>query len=178
MRHTRHWGVCNMCSFIVKMVSIIMSGGGASSRRAAATSSNLVISGHNIQLRNAENYIAAQFDINLSDGETISNIVLNGSSNHDLHWKMIDANTYRVVVYSMTNAAFQVNSDNLFDILMSGGQDATISNEILIRAENTTGIDAIRKDAEDGKVYDLSGRQVKTPRKGVYIINGKKVVVK
>lgn len=163
---------------IVKMVSIIMSGDGGSSRRAAATSSHLVISRNNIQLRNAEAYIAAQFDINLSDGESISNVVFNGSSNHRLHWKMVDANTYRVVVYSMTNAAFRVNSDNLIDIFMNGSQKATISNEILIKADGTTGIDAIRKDAEDGKVYDLNGRQVKNPRKGVYIINGKKVLVK
>ena len=92
--------------------------------------------------------------------------------------KMVDANTYRVVVYSMTNAAFRVNSDNLIDIFMNGSQKATISNEILIKADGTTGIDAIRKDAEDGKVYDLNGRQVKNPRKGVYIINGKKVLVK
>ena len=162
---------------IVKMVTIIMSGDGGSSRRAAATSSNLVISGHNIQLRNAENYIAAQFDINLSDGQSISDIVLNGSSNHDLHWKMIDTNTCRVVVYSMTNAAFRVNGDNLFNIFMNGGR-ATISNELLIKAGNTTSIDAIRKESENGKVYDLNGRQVKTPRKGVYIINGKKMVVK
>lgn len=163
---------------IVKMVSIIMSGDGGSSRRAAATSSKLIISGHNIQLRNAEDYIAAQFDINLSDGESISNVVFNGSSNHRLHWKMVDANTYRVVVYSMTNAAFRVNSDNLIDIFMNGSQKATIRNELLIKADGTTGIDAIRKDAEDGKVYDLNGRQVKNPRKGVYIINGKKVLVK
>ena len=163
---------------IVKMVTIIMSGDGGSSRRAAATSGNLVISGHNIQLRNAENYIAAQFDINLSDGQSISDIVLNVSSNHDLHWKMIDASTCRVVVYSMTNTAFGVNGDNLFNIFINGGQRATISNELLIKAGNTTGIDAIRKESENGKVYDLNGRQVKTPRKGVYIINGKKMVVK
>ena len=163
---------------IVKMVTIIMSGDGGSSRRAAATSGNLVISGHNIQLRNAENYIAAQFDINLSDGQSISDIVLNGSSNHDLHWKMIDASTCRVVVYSMTNTAFGVNGDNLFNIFINGGQRATISNEILIKADGTTGIDAIHTEAENGNVYDLNGRQVKTPRKGVYIINGRKVVVK
>ena len=163
---------------IVKMVTIIMSGDGGSSRRAAATSGKLVISGHNIQLRNAENYIAAQFDINLSDGQSISDIVLNGSSNHDLHWKMIDASTCRVVVYSMTNAAFRANSDNLFTVFMTGSQNATISNEILIKADGTTGIDAIHTEAENGNVYDLNGRQVKTPRKGVYIINGRKVVVK
>jgi hypothetical protein len=33
-------------------------------------------------------------------------------------------------------------------------------------------------EAENGKVFDLNGRQVKTPGKGVYIINGRKVVVK
>ena len=163
---------------IVKMVSIIMSGNGGSSRRAAATSSKLVISRNNIQLRNAEAYTAAQFDINLSDGQSISNVVLNVSSDHSLYWKMVDANTYRVVVYSMTNAAFRANSDNLFTVFMTGSQNATISNELLIKAETPTGIDAIRKEAEDGKVYDLNGRQVKTPRKGVYIINGKKMVVK
>ena len=160
------------------MVNIIMNGNGASSRRAAATSSNLIISGNNIQLRNADTYTTVQFDINLSDGQSISNIVLNGSSNHNLSWKMIDAKNCRVVVYSMTNAAFRANSDNLFDIFMTGGQDATISNELLIKAEGATGIDAIRRETENGKVYDLNGRQVKNPRKGVYIINGRKVVVK
>ena len=123
-------------------------------------------------------YPAAQVDINLSDGQSISNVVLNGSSDHDLYWKMIDTNTCRVVVYSMTNAAFCVNDDNLFDVFMTGGQDATISNEILIKAENTTGIDIIRKEAENKIVYDLNGRQVKNPRKGLYIINGRKVIVK
>ena len=100
------------------------------------------------------------------------------NSNHDLHWKMIDASTCRVVVYSMTNAAFRANSDNLFTVFMTGSQNATISNEILIKADGTTGIDAIHTEAENGNVYDLNGRQVKTPRKGVYIINGRKVVVK
>ncbi len=163
---------------IVMMVSIIMNGDGSSSRRAAATSSHLVINRNNIQLKNAEAYTAAQFDINLSDGQSINNVVLNVSSDHSLYWKMVDANTYRVVVYSMTNAAFRANSDNLFTVFMTGSQNATISNELLIKAENTTGIDAIRTEAEKGNVYDLNGRQVKNPRKGVYIINGRKVVVK
>ena len=121
-------------------------------------------------MRNAEAYTAAQFDIHLSDGQSISNVVLNGSSNHNLSWKMVNANTCRVVVYSMTNAAFRANNDNLFTVFMNGSQDATISNELLIKAEGTTGIDAIRTEAENGNVYDLNGRQVKTPGKGVYII--------
>ena len=170
-------GIVNVTD-IVQMVNIIMNGNGASSRRAAATSSNLIISGNNIQLRNAETYTAAQFDINLSDGQSISNIVLNCSSNHSLSWKMIDAKTCRVVAYSMTNATFCVNSDNLFDISLSGDQDVTISNELLVEADGTTGIDVIRREAENGNIYDLNGRQVKNPRKGLYIINGRKVIVK
>ena len=167
---------------IVKMVSIIMSGDGASSRRAAAISSNLVISGHNIQLRNAENFIAAQFDINLSDGQTISNIVLNGSSNHDLHWKMIDATTCRVIVYSMKNEAFRANNIALFNVIMTGSlEDASICNDLLIDADGTTGIDNVRdkmSEKRDDHYYDLNGRMMKTPRKGIYILNGRKVVIK
>ena len=30
----------------------------------------------------------------------------------------------------------------------------------------------------DGKIYDLSGRRVTVPTKGLYIMNGKKVYVK
>ena len=52
------------------------------------------------------------------------------------------------------------------------------ARDITIIGSYTSGIDAILKEAENGKVYDLNGRQVNSPRKGVYIINGKKVVVK
>ena len=167
---------------IVKMVSIIMSGDGGSSRRAAATSDKLVISGHNIQLRNAENYIAAQFDINLSDGQSISDIVLKSSSNHDLYWKMIDTNTCRVVVYSMTNEAFRTNNTALFNVIMTGSlEDASICNDLLIDADGTTGIDDVRdkmSEVRDNHYYDLNGRMMKTPSKGIYILNGRKVVIK
>jgi hypothetical protein len=46
---------------------------------------------------------------------------------------------------------------------------------------DTTGIGSAEKESlEIGneKIYDLSGRQVKTPGKGVYIINGKKIMIK
>ncbi len=45
--------------------------------------------------------------------------------------------------------------------------------------DNTTNINnAIRNSIEDGNYYNLKGQRVEKPSKGVYILNGKKVVVK
>jgi len=42
----------------------------------------------------------------------------------------------------------------------------------------TTAIDAIEKVDDEGTVYDLQGRSVSNPRKGIYIRNGKKIIIK
>jgi hypothetical protein len=43
----------------------------------------------------------------------------------------------------------------------------------------TTGIETINHETVTGNLYyDLSGRRVATPTKGLYIINGKKVIMK
>ena len=50
---------------------------------------------------------------------------------------------------------------------------------VLEEVGNTTGVENVK--AESGKVediYDLQGRKVDTPSKGLYIINGKKVLIK
>ncbi len=44
---------------------------------------------------------------------------------------------------------------------------------------NTTGLDSTPiQNASTNNIYDLSGRQIKVASKGIYIINGKKVLVK
>ena len=40
----------------------------------------------------------------------------------------------------------------------------------------TTGIDVVLTKTSAGKCHDLSGREASTARKGLYIIDGKKVV--
>lgn len=47
-------------------------------------------------------------------------------------------------------------------------------------AEIETGISSVEYDEQfsKGKVYDMNGRRVTSPRKGMFIINGKKVIVK
>jgi hypothetical protein len=41
-----------------------------------------------------------------------------------------------------------------------------------------TGIHTTKADAADGIIYDLSGRKVTQPQKGIFINNGKKVIIK
>jgi hypothetical protein len=45
---------------------------------------------------------------------------------------------------------------------------------------DATGINEVRGKMEDvsGKVYNLAGQRVAQPTKGLYIVNGKKVVIK
>jgi len=50
---------------------------------------------------------------------------------------------------------------------------------VIVHEGTTTGINAVNAAANmDGNIYDLSGRRVMQPTKGLYIIGGKKVVVK
>ena len=57
----------------------------------------------------------------------------------------------------------------------------SLSNFFDIDDDGTTGIDVRSKMEEvrgDGLYYDLNGRHVMNPTKGIYIVNGKKIVIK
>lgn len=43
---------------------------------------------------------------------------------------------------------------------------------------NTTGVNHVKVNSENAEVYSLSGQRVAAPQKGLYIVNGKKVIVK
>ena len=56
---------------------------------------------------------------------------------------------------------------------------ATNGDMKLTQTEHT-GIEEVKSKMEDGKgeYYDLQGREVAQPAKGLYIVNGKKVIIK
>ena len=60
-------------------------------------------------------------------------------------------------------------------LVMPGGATAP---ELGVDFGNTTSIDAIQKQAENGEFYNLAGQRVANPTKGLYIVNGKKVIIK
>lgn len=67
---------------------------------------------------------------------------------------------------------------NFADVLTDKGT-ATAPISMSFDGEGTTRIDVVRDlTGEGSEFYDLNGRRVETPSKGIYIVNGKKVVIK
>ena len=53
------------------------------------------------------------------------------------------------------------------------------SRAFIVLGDDVTGIDEVRSKTDDGRgvYFDLLGRRVTQPQKGIYIVNGKKVVI-
>jgi hypothetical protein len=52
------------------------------------------------------------------------------------------------------------------------------TKSLRMRFQETTAIEEIISILQNNEVYDLNGRRVMTPTKGLYIVNGKKVFIK
>ena len=62
------------------------------------------------------------------------------------------------------------------DITKIGATEA--KGNAFISFADATGIENIQVENLNGKIYDLSGREVVRPAKGFYIANGKKMFIK
>ena len=172
---------------IVKVVSIIMdTNGSRASLCRSAMKGNLTVRGKGLSkmamVQHAEQFTAAQFDVILGDGQEIDDISLSSNSDHCLTWKMTEDGTCRVVVYSLTNSAFDVNGSELMNIRLKGmNGEIAVRNVVLVAANsNTTGISKMTTDKSLGNWYTLDGRELnrQPSEKGIYVKNGKKLVVR
>ena len=74
-------------------------------------------------------------------------------------------------------AAFALGANKAYLAVPTGGSSAP---SLLWFDNGSTGIDEVRGQTEEvrGEYYNLSGQRVANPTKGLYIVNGKKVVIK
>ena len=149
-------------------------------------------------LRNEGGYVASQFELKLFDGQKLESISLNGErrNGHMLDYYLIGDNTYQVVVYSINNQSYLGNDGELLNIKTSGSGDVEIDNILFVTESfgekrfsplhggDVTGID-VAKAVEPFDIYSVDGRVVRRQaeninglQKGVYIIKGKKQVVR
>ena len=79
-----------------------------------------------------------------------------------------------VMFYSVDDASFSIPAGKCWLAL-----PAELQGSAWFRMDGTTGISEVKGENGNVKaVYDLQGREVCTPSKGLYIIDGKKVLVK
>ncbi len=89
----------------------------------------------------------------------------------------LDANSV-VGLYQakVTDGKFLNNANKAYLLLDTAQSSNTYGYRF--DGENTTGIETIETSAQDNVIYDLTGRRVEKAVKGLYIVNGKKVLVK
>ena len=158
--------------------------------------------GFSLDLLNTGRYVATQFDVHLSDGQRLEDVRLNGKrfSGHSLSYTEVAENTYRVLVYSMGNNAIVGQAGELLNFRIAGSEGGfTVDNILFITPDQgiryfeamnslATGIMLIDNgqwtmDNEPADVYSTDGRLVRKSAvsldglpKGVYVINGRKVI--
>ncbi len=143
-------------------------------------------------------FTAMQMTVSVPAGTRIRSIRLaeGNNSSHQLMFKQTDAEHYMAVVYSMNNQTFKPVSGCLLEVEADGKGEPTTSNVLLAtpKGERTflstlpigivTSVSVINDDrAASGDIYDLRGNKVfgkglstRQLPKGVYIMNGKKII--
>ena len=130
-----------------------------------------------------------------------ASIVTDRCTDHTLASNLLKGNRYRVVVFSLTNTDLEGTSGPVVNITLQADdtlkegklnlkmegvvlatadekEDYPADSESTITVSTDTGINGITVDPSSVKIYDLQGRKVNKPTQGVYIVNGKKVVIK
>ena len=141
------------------------------------------------------NFILSQMTLHLSEGLYLNDITTD--SRHSVEYSQVSADTYVVLCYSSSNSAFCSNSE-LLSIHYTGEGVITVSDVMMVGTDRretyftpaslseTTGIEWTSHLLDQPvDVYSINGYMVKHQTislkgltKGVYLINGNKVIIK
>ena len=150
-------------------------------------------------LQNTHKYTAFQFDLYVPDGVDVASMLLNAQrkQKHQLLYNKVEDGHWRVTAFSTSNRSFDGNDGELLAIVLDGiaSDDISICNihfftadggdyefdDLIMQSGIVTDIDSPSMSPAtvgDESIYTLDGRRVsgKPQQKGIYIVNGKKIV--
>ena len=123
-------------------------------------------------------------DDDATGSELTGNLLRPGSTNEEGEAEEVSGpNKYVLTIHNeepvfaeVKNHAANVDANHAYLYL---GTNAPASGRLRVKfSDESTGISIIKAETNDGVIYNLRGQRVENPTKGLYIINGKKVVIK
>ena len=148
---------------------------------------------YDICLHATEPYTACEMTVQLPDGCELLDAALANSigNSHKLLTNRMDEDTYRFVIYAPQGEQLHLSNDALVRLSISGNVNSAVKiSDILftngifenIILENVeympTGIEEITSVPSEAPTYNIQGMKTRSTKKGVYIQNGRKIVVK
>jgi surface protein len=186
-------------SDVMGIVKIVLSGGTSSAPSNAYQSMSDAMavtakgSELTLHLTGTGTYTASQMILSLPEGCRLESarMVSSRSNGHSVQTSDLGNGQYRVVVYGTSGLPFGNSCSDLVRLRVAGhhnGDVAVSDIQVVDPLTDTvllsdvsgiaTGIESISTDTtNDGDWYTTQGQRVSTPTRGIYIRNGRKVVV-
>lgn len=124
-----------------------------------------------------ESIVVSPETVSLEVGETCqltATVYPADATNKTLKWVSSDINIAKV-----SNGLVTAVSEGTATITVLSTDGTGKSAQVVVTVTPTTGIHAIVEDSKNANaIYDLQGRRVYKPTRGVYIVNGKKILIK
>ena len=146
----------------------------------------LSVNGSVVKLDNADEFVAFQMDVTLADDAQLQGVQLSDRmTSHEVAYARVDANTWRIAVFSLQNDAIMHHNGQLLQLQVSGTQQVALSNVEFATADaracavalgEATGINAVGTQQADADYYNVGGVRSNQLHKGMNIVvdrNGK-----
>lgn len=117
---------------------------------------------------------------------TLHAVIFDASKTPDSHWvfkageeEIADLHCTAINYEELASEEFTLTEETAI-VMAKAGSNKMGLDLIYITGEGDviTGISSVNAKAENGEIYNLQGQKVEKAQKGLYIVNGKKVVVK
>ena len=181
---------------IVKMVASGSSSAPRNANHSMSDAMEVTAKGSELTLHltGTGSYTASQMMLTLPEGCHLESaqMVSSRDNGHSVRINELGNGQYRVVIYGAYGMPFRNSCTDLVRLQVAGNHegDVSLSDIQVVDAQTNTfllsdvsgiatGINSIGSDiSDDGDWYTIQGQKVATPTRGVYIRNGRKVVVR